>query len=170
MNPIPNESLIIRFWSHVTKTDGCWIYGNQPFNFPRARYRSIRINNDKIRNKRGAHVVSWFIHYGVWPTKNVLHKCDNPPCVNPDHLFEGDQTDNMLDAKLKGRTRGGKPVGKYKGKFLKFSPEEVNNIHKRIDSGEKFEGIAKSLSCSRVTISHIHNGRRGYLYQSHSNS
>ena len=54
---------------------------------------------------RSATHVSWFLRYGVWPDLNVLHRCDTPPCVNPDHLFLGTAADNFYDMKNKGRDR-----------------------------------------------------------------
>jgi hypothetical protein len=48
--------------------------------------------------------VSWLIHYGVIPPgQHVLHRCDNPPCVRPDHLFLGNQGVNNRDMVAKGR-------------------------------------------------------------------
>ena len=52
--------------------------------------------------KQATHV-SWYLHTGDWPTKHMCHKCDNPSCVNPHHLFEGTHQDNMDDKVRKGR-------------------------------------------------------------------
>ena len=52
--------------------------------------------------------MSYRLHYGEFDrTLKVLHRCDNPPCVNPEHLFLGTQDDNMKDCKDKGRTPTG---------------------------------------------------------------
>lgn len=52
---------------------------------------------------RKAHRVSWMIYFGDPGELGVLHKCDRPSCVRPEHLFLGDQSANMLDASAKGR-------------------------------------------------------------------
>ncbi|WP_157773087.1 HNH endonuclease [Rhodococcoides fascians] len=56
--------------------------------------------------KDGAHRVAYRVHVGPIPDgKRVLHTCDNPPCINPDHLFLGDPVDNTRDMMTKGRNR-----------------------------------------------------------------
>ena len=84
----------------VTET-GCWLWisccnGDG--------YALISANGKSMR----AHRLSWEMHRGPIPRGLfVLHKCDTPECVNPDHLFLGTNQDNMDDAKRKGRIRNG---------------------------------------------------------------
>lgn len=91
-----------RFWPKVRKTDSCWMWiggGNH------AGYGSFSISRSAKPQRRGAHVVSWFLHTGNFPPSGlfVLHHCDNPSCVRPDHLFVGTHHDNMFDMRQKGR-------------------------------------------------------------------
>jgi len=60
-----------------------------------------------------AHRLAWVVHCGpLAPGRCVLHHCDNPPCVNPDHLFLGSLADNAFDRDRKGRTARGECVGR----------------------------------------------------------
>lgn len=104
-----------RFWSKVNKTQTCWVWtGSQnPISgkrLPNGRREQIypgygMIWNGK-RNILATHA-SWFLYHNLWPSQFILHKCDNPPCIRPDHLFEGTLRDNLLDCMKKSRYRGG---------------------------------------------------------------
>lgn len=74
------------------------------FNWTASKHRSgygqIKVSKKTLL----AHRVSYQLHYGVDPLElNVCHKCDNPSCINPQHLFLGTHTDNMQDMVRKGR-------------------------------------------------------------------
>lgn len=89
-----------RFWHHVSKSDGCWEWTAHRL---RRGYGQISITH---RDKTSAHRFSWELHFGKIPEGLfVCHKCDNPPCVRPDHLFLGTHQDNVRDRDLKGRAR-----------------------------------------------------------------
>jgi hypothetical protein len=80
---------------------GCWYFGR------RAAAETYRIFRLSDGSRMPAHRFAWLAYKGRIPTNLwVLHTCDNPPCVNPDHLFVGTHQDNMRDMKDKGRARG----------------------------------------------------------------
>lgn len=89
-----------RFWSKVDLKgpDDCWEW--QASKLPDG-YGSFGVRS-RVVDK--AHRVSWVLKNGPIPDgMSVCHRCDNPPCVNPDHLFLGTQQDNMKDMVSKGR-------------------------------------------------------------------
>lgn len=86
-----------RFWEKVNKTETCWLWTG---GCSKKGYGSIW----NSEGEKQTHRLSWVIHYGAIPDDmKVLHKCDNPPCVNPDHLFLGSYADNNRDRDEKGR-------------------------------------------------------------------
>jgi hypothetical protein len=98
-------SVVNRFWSYVYK-DGpiicpdlgpCWIWIGDRY---LSGYGRIGYNN----RPGYAHRLSWIIHNETCKDLDVLHKCDNPPCVNPEHLFLGTQKDNAQDMVIKKRS------------------------------------------------------------------
>lgn len=90
-----------RFWGNIHKTKKCWIWGSKPVtDDPYQKRGSIRVKGRRILASR----YSWELHFGDIPTGLfVCHRCDNPRCVRPDHLFLGTHTDNMRDSWNKGR-------------------------------------------------------------------
>ncbi len=98
-----------RFWAFVVKGPGCWTWTGATS----AGYGRIREGRAGTRYI-GAHRVSWELANGPIPDGLfVCHKCDNPPCVRPDHLFLGTAADNVADMIAKGRGRKPARVGGY---------------------------------------------------------
>lgn len=90
------SKLVTRLHAAVRVSDaGCWEWRKHT-----DRYGIIRVAG----KSKKAHRVSWEAFNGPIPDGlNVLHKCDNTRCINPDHLFLGTQADNVADCKAKGR-------------------------------------------------------------------
>lgn len=90
--------LLQRFWKRVEKSDGCWLWTGYLNKWGYGRFRGP--DGRKILT----HRFSWELHYGpVPPDMLVLHHCDVPACVNPDHLFLGTDADNCHDRDRKWR-------------------------------------------------------------------
>lgn len=116
----------------VTET-GCWLWIGV---LDRGGYGRIPIKKYKVRS---AHRVAWELFNGLIPNGLfVLHKCDTRSCVNPEHLFLGTQTDNMVDCAKKGRNANQRKMYCVNGH--KFTPE--NTI---IYSGKR-----KCKTCNKI--------------------
>ena len=103
------------------------------------------------------------VHRWIWQRKNgptdqqVLHKCDNPGCVNLDHLFIGTHKDNMADMAAKGRTNPPRGYA-HKRPMAKLTNEKVVEIKALLARGYKQSDIAKDFQVSRNIICDIANG------------
>jgi hypothetical protein len=105
----PHRPLAERFWPKVVKSDGCWLWVGAKFE---RGYGCIVAGGPRINGRPAerrhlyAHRVSYELSVGPIPDGlYVCHHCDNPPCVNPSHLFLGTATDNNRDREAKGRGR-----------------------------------------------------------------
>lgn len=103
-----------------------------------------------------AHRAAWLVFVGEIPkaTPWVLHKCDNPPCCNPDHLFLGTAADNNCDCAQKGRTVKGERHHK-----AKLSAAQVQEILKQCAEGRPQKDIALEFGVAKSTITYVKQGR-----------
>lgn len=141
-----------RFLSKVEKTNTCWIWkGKLTKNHRYARFM-MRKNPNMT-----AHRASYLLFKGEIPKGIfVCHTCDNPTCVNPDHLFLGTPKDNTQDAVKKGRMIG--PVGELnKGLGRKLSEQDVLRIRKIKSEGYPSWKILEEYQISRALLSLIVN-------------
>ncbi len=104
-----------------------------------------------------AHRLAYEMAHGVTLSSNqhVLHACDNPPCVNPDHLSVGSHADNMADRQRKGRTARGARLP-----HTKLSEEQVSEIRQLKRDGMVQAHIARAYGVSAACISEIVNYRK----------
>jgi hypothetical protein len=99
-----NDTAPRRFWAKVDKTGDCWLWTAR---LSRDGYGQFRTGGVGTPNAR-AHRVAWALAYGAIPEGLlVLHRCDNPRCVRPEHLFLGTSADNVADRNAKGRQATG---------------------------------------------------------------
>lgn len=98
-----------RFWVKVKETSTCWIWDSYK---KEDGYGCFSVNGKDILS----HRVAWEIINGpISEGMCVCHHCDNPSCVNPDHLFLSDHAGNMIDKQKKGRSKRLGSFSKYHG-------------------------------------------------------
>lgn len=142
-----------RFWAKVPErrpADGCWEWLGARMGGTH-NYGQLRIQGKLLY----AHRTSFELHHGPVPTGlRVLHRCDNPPCVNPAHLFAGTAMANSRDMAQKGRSRNRAFPGSQNG-HAKLNEDEVRLIRDRFAAGERQTALASEYGVSQALISLI---------------
>ena len=111
---------------------------------------------NKSRQLALAHRVSWEMAVGPIPKGlHVLHRCDNPPCVRPSHLFLGTQADNVRDMVNKGRDVQLTGESHWK---VKLTEAKVREARRRCSEGETKKDLAKEFGVSHSTMCSAVNG------------
>ena len=135
--------------SHIVAESGCWVWMG---GLTVAGYPQI----ESAGKKHYAHRVSYELHHGVSAEGMlVCHRCDNPSCVNPNHLFLGTPKDNQNDMAVKRRSTYGQ-----KNAQAKLSEAEALRIKKMGTSGFSQQKIADAFGVSRSNVGLILRGER----------
>jgi hypothetical protein len=120
-------------------------------------YGSFRVNRRSLKANRVSAFLAGIIS-DLDDGSSVCHSCDNPSCVNPDHLWRGTQAENMQDMSAKGRHSAGK-----------LTEQDVRYIKAFLAAGAKQRVIAKNFGVSAMQISHINTGKRwGHVKVTHA--
>ena len=124
----------------------------------------IGSRTDGTRKSVSTHRISYELTYGEIPIgMEVCHKCDNPSCVNPSHLFLGTRQDNIDDRERKGRNNP--PKGEKHAK-AKLTEADVLTIRTKRLQGVSFGKLAKEYGVCKKTIQDAVSGKHwSYLPQ-----
>ncbi len=143
------ETRLRNFWNRVNKQpDGCWIWIGTLTN---RGYGQLRWGGPK---KQATHV-AYFIAHNKWPENQVNHKCHNPLCVNPDHIYDGTQIENMADMKIAGRQNYARLKGE-KGPTAKLTDRKILQIRNLHKTGRyTLQQLASKFHVSHVSIWYI---------------
>lgn len=169
-----------KFWEKVDRSggvDACWLWtgGKNSRGYGQSTFGGVNWSSHRL-----AAYLSGMAIDGLC----VCHRCDNPPCVNPNHLFVGTISDNNKDMMAKGRTATGESHGSYTkpeawkrgdSHWARLNPEKVRRgedisraklkehqipeIRALCEEGNTYAAIARSYGVSPQTISNIKRGK-----------
>lgn len=149
------KSLAEIVWPKVVKHEGrCWEWTGAKTTHG---YGQIRLRGKFMAATRAV----WILVTGTTPATSLFlcHHCDNPGCVNPDHLFVGTQRDNMRDAAEKGRVVLPAPRLGVANNKAKANPEVVLAMRLAYASGATVSALSRQHGLARSTVREIVNGR-----------
>lgn len=141
----------------VRPLTGCWEWkGYKVRGYGRT---IIGSRTDGTRKTIAAHRLSYETFVGPIPDgMDVCHKCDNPCCVNPDHLFVGTRQDNIDDRERKGRNKP--PKGVRNGNAKLTEDDVISARHERLQNNTSFQKLADKYGVSKHTIQDAVTGKR----------
>lgn len=157
----PRPCPIKLFWRKVDKINGpihpvygrCWVWMAHK---DKDGYGTVRVRGNPYRS----HVYSWRIANGRTEEKLwILHKCDNPSCVNPQHLFLGTAKDNSHDRDIKGRKACTKGTLNGQAKLTEDQVRQIRSIYVKGSRKYSLSALAKLYRVHRIAIRHIVIGR-----------
>lgn len=134
-----------RFWSKVEKTQGCWLWHGCS---GERGHGTFAVNRKAIPASRFA--LEEALGYPPPEGTEVCHRCDNPPCVNPRHLYYGTRQQNVDDAWARGRM----PVGSERP-AAKLHEEQVIVLRERYAAGADARELAAEYGIAIPTLRHI---------------
>lgn len=131
---------------------GCWLWAGT--------YQSQGYGVANHKKVKGlAHRLSYTLHKGPIPDgMHVCHTCDNPACVNPDHLWIGTHQDNHKDKVNKGRASGGSLKGMAHN-MRKLTDDSVREIRRLCSDGFTQTGVGRLFGVSQGQVWAIVTGR-----------
>lgn len=143
-----------RFFEKIERIPfcGCWIWTGTIIG-KTAKYGAFNIGRGNV----STHRFSWELHNAVEIPDGmcVLHRCDIPCCVNPEHLFLGTHADNMHDMKRKGRARG---APGEENSHAKLTNSDVAYIRHQHNLGVSGLSLANEFGVAHSTIYRITHG------------
>ncbi len=147
-----------RFWEKVRvvkDVNTCWIWLGSFFPDGYGQFYVRKDEGNPRTRNRPAHIVAWELTNGPVPDgKIILHDCDNPPCVRPDHLICGTQADNVRDAADKDRIAHGSRNGNSR-----LDEHKVKKIRELHAAGLNTVDLERKFKVARTTISSIVRGK-----------
>lgn len=158
-------SMSERFWRQVDKEGPahprlgtrCWLWLGR-----KSGPMGYGVFTTKKPKRVQAHRAAFFFVHGRWPEPCALHHCDNPPCVNPEHLYEGNRTQNAEDRTRRGRHRAGHLFGEKHGR-AKLTNEVVAELRVRYLTGERMRALAQEKGVSVSTVSRAVRGETKFM-------
>ena len=145
------QAVIQRFWSKIDKRSPaeCWPWKAGTFRTGYGQFKTGRRSNSRLATR----VMMELCGYDV-SGRFVCHRCDNPLCVNPGHLFLGTTQDNTRDRQSKGRQARGERQGSSV-----MTMERVLELRKCRERGDTFDALAAAFGISKSQVANIVRGR-----------